>query len=385
MTLKIRDETLRPKKLGKTKFNVKNGYAKIHDLHFWEDNPRIYSILQDKRDENELNKSYIFSELRKTSDFDSLLKDIKDDDCINEAIWVVFDKDTKNYVVYEGNTRLAVAMQLFQATAKNQWSEVEVNVMPDSTDHKYLKKLVGTVHLKGKNKWQPFEAKGWLYRETIDAKQTLGSLAKAQKKVAEDYSQKLSDVKNAYNLVSFFNNHKLGSNHQKNFFSYWEEIVKSSALKKARDYFNDLDNIKNKVINPKQDALDKMLIKKVIDGIEVKRVTAGGGDGAFRKDLKVISEAFTKNGDKNLIFDLIDNKISIQGAVKQAEAGGSNDSDYQYVKDFSAFIHKIDKRKTLRKSLNKYADMKILLESINESIQAISVDITTLRKRKKKK
>lgn len=384
MSIKLRDEAERPKTLSKTKFDVKNGYAKIRDLHFWEDNPRIYSILEQKRDEDELNKSYIFSELRRTSDFNSLLKDIKADGFINEALWVVYDKDSKNYVVYEGNTRLAVSMQLFETTGDKKWSEIEVNVMPDTTDHKFLKKLVGTVHLKGKNKWQPFEAKGWLYRETIDARATEGSISKAQKKVAKDYDQKITDVKNAYNLVSFFNDYKLGPAHQKSHFSYWEEVVKQPALQKVRNYFNNPENTEGEVENSTRNQFDKLLIKKIIEGVEVKRVSAGGGEGAFRKDIKVISEAFTKNGDKELIFDLLNNKYSIQNAVLQAEAGGSNDNDYQYVKEFSIFMHQIEKRKALRSSLKKYPDMTNILGSITESVQAISIDIDSLRKKTKK-
>ena len=74
--------------------------------------------------------------------------------------------NTQNYVVYEGNTRLAVAMALHRkGKDSKKWSEIEVNVLPDGTDERVMKNFIGQTQLKGKNKWAAFEEVNYLFRE----------------------------------------------------------------------------------------------------------------------------------------------------------------------------------------------------------------------------
>ena len=72
MPLNIYDAVERKKSVGGKKFTVINGYADISDLQFWEDNPRIYSLLDKERSENTVNKNIIFDKLRVFPDFEKL-------------------------------------------------------------------------------------------------------------------------------------------------------------------------------------------------------------------------------------------------------------------------------------------------------------------------
>ncbi len=167
MKLKIRGSQIRPKTIQGKQYSVINGYAKIADLHFWEDNPRIYSLLEDERDTGTISRAEIFEKLSLTKDLQRLRKDIESDGQINEAVWVALDINTQNYVVYEGNTRLAVAMALHRkGKDSKKWSEIEVNVLPDGTDERVMKNFIGQTQLKGKNKWAAFEEVNYLYRES---------------------------------------------------------------------------------------------------------------------------------------------------------------------------------------------------------------------------
>ena len=59
--------------------------------------------MEDERDTGTISRAEIFEKLSLTKDLQRLRKDIELDGQINEAVWVALDKNTQNYVVYEGN------------------------------------------------------------------------------------------------------------------------------------------------------------------------------------------------------------------------------------------------------------------------------------------
>lgn len=380
MPLNIYDAVERKKSVGGKKFTVINGYADISDLQFWEDNPRIYSLLDKERSENTVNKNIIFEKLRVFPDFDKLRSQIRRDEQINEPIWVCLHPRTGQYTVYEGNTRLAVAIQLSEndlPSRRASWNKIPVNVLPDGTNEKIIKRLIGLIHLVGVNQWAPFEADGYYYREVEDLRnEEKETLANACKIVSKIYGVTTSKVNKAYKLVGWMLKHKMSSNVQKEYYSYWDTIVTNGPLQKVRKVFNNASFIKDRVDKVTPDAFDKLLIKKVKAKVEVQRVSGSSDSGTtFRDDIRIISDAFNENQDSKLIFDLLNEKITIQKAVEKAKKVGIGNSEYEDIRSFAEWLCSTERMKKLQNAVIEYPDMKSQIATIIERCEIATMKL----------
>ena len=145
--------------INKVEIEMQEGLVSIDDLHFWADNPRIYTKIQKKLKNissmtNSEEKEYIYETLIKTRDLDKLKKNIFGDGAINDPLYVARDisGETDRYIVYEGNSRLAVAM-LFDRTGVEgvkKWNYVKVKKLPDGTTQESIRKLVGAFICKAR-------------------------------------------------------------------------------------------------------------------------------------------------------------------------------------------------------------------------------------------
>ena len=386
MPLSLSDSVSRRISIEGQKFDVKNGYAKITDLQFWEGNPRVYSLLEKHRTEKTITKNIIFETMRLFPDFDKLKEQIRKDQLINDPLWVCRNPETEEYTVYEGNTRLAIAIQLSENDTpdlRDNWHKVQVNVLPDGTDEKVIKRLIGLIHLVGVNAWAPFEADGYYYREVQDLRDDGKSLDDSTKQVAKTYGVSSSKVKSAYKLVGFMKHHNMSSNVQKNYYSYWQTIIQNKQLTKIRKLFNNTQFTKGKIERSKEDALDKMLIKKVKDGIEVQRVSGSSSDGTtFRDDIKIICNAYNEKNGVELIANLIDEKITIQRAVEMAKEGGIGNTEYDKVKIFADWLCSAQTMKNIQNAVINYPGMKEAIELIFERSQIATMKLEeNLRKK----
>ncbi len=386
MPIKVYDPVSRTKYIEGQKFDITNGYANISDLQFWDGNPRIYSLLEKERLENTISKNLIFEKMRLFPDFDKLKEQIRKDTQINDALWVCKNPLTNEYTVYEGNTRLAVAIQLAEndkPSRRASWNRIPVNVLPDGTNEKIIKRLIGLIHLVGVNAWAPFEADGYYYREVEGLREEGESLNDACKSVGKTYGVTPGKVRNAHKLVSFMIYHGMGSNVQKNYYSYWQTINGSGPLHKVRKVFNNPSFLRGKVDKPRKDALDKLLIKKVREGTEVQRVSGSSSEGtAFRDDIKIIANAFIEKHDVELIVDLIDEKITIQRAVERAKEGGIGNTEYEKVKGFADWLCSTQTMKNLQNAVIKFPEMKSEVATI---IERSEIAMLKLKENLKKK
>ena len=388
MKLKIRGSQARPKTIQGKQYSVINGYAKIADLHFWEDNPRIYSLLEDERDTGTISRAEIFEKLSLTKDLQRLRKDIESDGQINEAVWVALDINTQNYVVYEGNTRLAVAMALHRkGKDSKKWSEIEVNVLPDGTDERVMKNFIGQTQLKGKNKWAAFEEVNYLFRETVDImKNKNASKTEATKMVANFFNLPQLRVSRAVKTVDFMQQYKMSSLVQKKYYAYWQRIVAGNKeINMLRKVFNSYSFLKGKIENAAPNAFDHMMIKQVK---EEKQIEAAAADGSSAKlvsytdNLRLIGRAFETHNDIELVLDLMEEKIDLAEAVRRALEGGVGDAEYKRVKEFADWLMHKNTIKKIRKSIRTYENLGHDLKSI--SIHARHLSNATMSFPKKK-
>ena len=391
MKLKIRGSQARPKTIQGKQYSVINGYAKIADLHFWEDNPRIYSLLEDERDTGTISRAEIFEKLSLTKDLQRLRKDIESDGQINEAVWVALDINTQNYVVYEGNTRLAVAMALHRkGKDSKKWSEIEVNVLPDGTDERVMKNFIGQTQLKGKNKWAAFEEVNYLFRETMDImKNKNASKTEATKMVANFFNLPQSRVSRAVKTVDFMQQYKMSSLVQKKYYAYWQRIVAGNKeINMLRKVFNSYSFLKGKIENAAPNAFDHMMIKQVK---EEKQIEAAAADGSSAKlvsytdNLRLIGRAFETHNDIELVLDLMEEKIDLAEAVRRALEGGVGDAEYKRVKEFADWLMHKSTIKKIRKSIRTYKNLGHDLKSISIHARHLSNATMSFPKKSKNK
>jgi len=360
--------------------------VKINHLNFWKGNPRIYTRLRiiEERGDKDINKETIFNELRKMPEFNKLLGEVKQNGSIYDPLWVGKDINSDDYIVYEGNTRLAVAMLLFRNHEKN-FEELDVHLYTDDTSLRAITNHVIGFHIKGKAKWQSFEAHGMFYREVINKIDEFEiSKRDAFKLVAEENSMKSSEIEKAFELISFLEKNKIPMVSQKNQISYFQELLRP-LHKKTRAFFNNPGNIEMGMLeNVTEDLFDKKIIQLILDGKEVKRVSAAGVDGAFRDHLTLISKGFNEQGSKEHIYKLLSGEYSIQTAAAVAQEGGAGDSDFKNIKDFSDLINDRKTKEKIMLAKKKYPEIDNFLLDIVKAIKEIRIDLSSLKEKSKK-
>ena len=161
------------------------------------------------------------------------------------------------------------------------------------------------------------------------------------------------------------NKNNMSVNVRKSYYSYWKTVTTNKPLQKVRKIFNEVNFLRGKVEKPKANAFDEMLIKKIIEGVEVKRVSGSSDEGtAFRDDIKLIAEAHNENGDVELICDLLNKKVSIEEAVNRAKEGGIGDAEYERVAKFADWLCASETMRKLQNAVINYPDLANQVKAI---------------------
>lgn len=378
--------------INKVEIEMQEGLVSIDDLHFWVDNPRIYTKLQKKLTNisamsNSEEKEHIFETLIKTKDLDRLKKNVKTDGAINDPLYVAKDISgkTDRYIVYEGNSRLAVAM-LFDRTGVEgvkKWNYVKVKKLPDGTTQESIRKLVGAFHMQGKNPWPPFELGGFIYR-AIQEEQALGANKKdAISKVSEEFGESKGSVGKHYKIMHFMRDMSYSTQEEQ--ISYWTNFFVGMHTKTLKTFNYDLpidpEATKN-IDNPKQDMLNNA-VKKSIDYYLNTPLDKGGAAVGFRQDCQKISESYNKHNKTNVITAFLNGELSMPEAALAAEEGGVGNAEYEKIKDFRDWIIQPTTIRRLKKSTKKYTDLERFVDGIVLGLQQASKDLKKLREKQK--
>lgn len=191
----------------------------VTELHYYKDNPRIFSILK------QLGGSVIQQEIeQKLWEQDStkdLFRDIKQNGGLLEEV-IVRDSE-----VLEGNSRLCAYRHLLKhAKEKNdkeaikKWELIRAKVLPKDTTDRTIFAILGTLHIRGKAEWRPYEQASYLFRQASTYRMN-------PKELADQIGHSEADVKNmveAYKLMEQYNITDT------NRFSYFLEFAKSRKL-----------------------------------------------------------------------------------------------------------------------------------------------------------
>ena len=242
------DDTLT---LGGKEVPVRNGSLPVLDLSFYPDNPRIYSFIQ--RQDAVPSQDEIHKRLSRMDHVKQLIQSIRANGGLTDPM-LVRDGD---HVVLEGNSRLAAYRELARLDAV-RWGKAKVRVLPADISEKLVFALLGEYHIIGRKDWAPYEQAGYLYRRNVLHDVSVHEMA-------DEMGLSVRLVNHLVNTYQFMIDH--GEN-DVNRWSYYDEYLKSSAVKSARQTNPKLDEvvvtkIKDREIESARDVRDKLV--KVLD------------------------------------------------------------------------------------------------------------------------
>lgn len=195
-------------------------------LCFFVDNPRLYSIL--RADGDDPTQEEIQEKLQDMEHVRDLIQDIRSNGGLIDPV-VVRDG---TWEVLEGNSRLAAYRHL-AASDPVKWAYMKCIVLPGDIDESLVFALLGQYHIKGKKDWAPFEQAGFLYRRFKTHKLDLATLAR-EIGIGQRKAKHLIDT------YQFMLDHGQTDTAR---WSYFDEYLKSSKIRKVRERFPDFDEL----------------------------------------------------------------------------------------------------------------------------------------------
>ena len=205
---------------------VRNGSLPIHDLIFYPENPRIFSLIN--RPGVEPSQNEIFNRLRRLDHVKQLIQSIRANGGLTNPL-LVRDGDL---VVLEGNSRLAAYHELARNDAIT-WGKAKVQLLPSDISEKLVFALLGEYHIIGRKDWAAYEQAGYLYRRNI-------THAVSAQSMATEMGLSVRSVNHLIYTYKFMVEHGETSVTR---WSYYDEYLKSNIVRKARREYPKLDEI----------------------------------------------------------------------------------------------------------------------------------------------
>lgn len=196
------------------------------DLKFWPDNPRVYSLLDHSASEPDQNA--IFHSMLKLEHVKALRHDILDNGGLIDPIIVRND----DFVVIEGNSRLAAYRSLASGGDLQKWNTVRCRVLPADISDADVYAMLGQYHVKGKKDWAPYEKAGFVYRRHTGQRVDITDIAR-------ELGVSSQQIKH---LVDVFQFMKDNGDDNREKWSHYDEFLKSRKIKKARDEITDFEH-----------------------------------------------------------------------------------------------------------------------------------------------
>lgn len=316
--------------IGKRKYDVIDCEMNQADLLFYIDNPRVYSVLR-TFDDQAPSQTEIQEYMCNQEHVKQLKLSIKENGGLIDPL-IVRDGD---YVVLEGNSRLA-AYRLLCNADPIQWGRVRCKVLPKDIDDSAVFTLLGQYHIVGRKDWMPYEQAGYLYRRHMETKIPIESIAKelgitAGK--ARDYINVFSYMKEKNDL-----------NQDK--WSYYEEFLKSTAIRNA---LKDNPELENRVVEQIQND-------EIITAADIRKLAKIAGDKT--KKSKQILKKYAE-GDQNL-YD----------SYEEVVATGSLDRFFEKITEIRNIFIAADFKNKVETNQKK-SDIVYMLKKIRKVITGI--------------
>lgn len=257
--------------IGKTVYSVTEEQIPLERLKFYSDNPRVYSVVNTEDGEKtQAEIEQLMTSLERTK---SLKSSIESNGGLLEPIIV----RGGSYEVLEGNTRLAAYRILLKTNPNDErWKRIRSLVLPADISDEAVFCLLGQYHIVGKQPWDPFEQASYLYRRINDTKLPVESIAK-------ELGLQKGKVKQMIGVIEFMK--KQGDDKKANY-SYYDEYLKSSSIKKYRESKPELDTA----------FADEVISGKINDAQSVRKlgkIASAGGKEATKTIDKIAKKEMT--------------------------------------------------------------------------------------------
>ncbi|HEY4940642.1 MAG TPA: hypothetical protein VII56_04390 [Rhizomicrobium sp.] len=267
-------------------------------LKFFIDNPRIYSLV--RADGKIPDQQEVFESLSEHEHVRILKEDIIANGGLIDPL-IVRDGD---FVVLEGNSRLA-AYRFLAGKDPVKWSSVRCTLLPRDIDEKLVFALLGQYHVKGKKDWAPYEKAGFLYRRYKQHQLELSV-------VAAELGIGASEARHLVTVYEFMIEHH---DTDRDRWSYYDEYLKSSKIKKARD---------------EHPGFDKFIVKQIKSG-EIPKAME------LRDRLPTICTSSAK-----ILKRFAEGKLSFADAYEDAVNAGGESSAFNRLKRFRTWLAQRD-------------------------------------------
>ena len=276
-------------------------------LRFYGENPRIYSLIRHDKD-HEVTQSEIESQLLEMEHVKTLKEDIKRNGGLIEPVIV----REGTFEVLEGNSRLAAYRALAQKDPIT-WGNIKCWVLPNTISDSQVFALLGQYHIKGRKDWAPYEQAGFLYRRHTKHNTGIETLCK-------EIGETRKKVKHLIDTYQFMIDH--GEDDVRRW-SYYDEYLKSSRIKRARRKFPELDAA---VV----DMIASGEIPKAVELREQLPLVCDGPKGNFKR--------------------FVEKKVTLSRAFQIADRAGDENDDLKRLTKFRKWIVKHDVKVSLVKS-----------------------------------
>jgi len=267
------------------------------ELSFWIDNPRVYSLLH--QSEAKPDQIEVYKRLRELEHVRELVGDIRSNGGLIDPLIV----RSGDMVVLEGNSRLA-AYRYLAAADPVKWGQARCTLLPMDIPERLIFSLLGQYHVKGKKDWAPYEKAGFLYRRHKEQNVELSV-------VAGELGMSPKAARHLVDVFMFMIKHKDTDRER---WSYYDEFLKSSKIRKAREEFAGFDEL------------------------VVKEIKTGGIARAMdlRDKLPTICAA------PKIVKKYALSKTSFDDAYEDAKYMGGDSPELQRIKKFRAWLSGAD-------------------------------------------
>ncbi len=323
--------------IGKKEFEAEEKILDQNELLFYEENPRIYSIINS--DGNMPSQEGIEDILTTMDHVKQLKISIEQNGGIIDPLIVLKKKDS--YIVLEGNSRLA-AYRILAKKNPSRWKEVKCSVLSEDITDDDIFTLLGQYHLIGRRDWSKFEQAAYLFRKKNSSKLDNDILA-------QSIGLPTPTIEQYLRVYNFMRDH---DDLRPDKWSYYDEYLKNRGIKKYRD------------TSPK---IDEAFVSKVKTG-EIKQAVD------VRNQLGTLAKGTDKTA-KRLMQEVIDGKISIEDAHDRFESTGKTGGAYIKVKKFRETFVDDDFQKKIKAEATTTKDIAFELKKIQRAVEKLLKDI----------
>lgn len=262
--------------------NFKEKLLDINEVSFYENNPRIASIISTIPKEG-LTNELIDEKLWENNSTHKLKRQIEADGGLIHPIIVYNNK------VLEGNTRLCGYRHLFEETEDSKWKFIRAQVILDELSQDDIYRLLCSEHIDGKIEWDPFEKGNLFHKMHTEELKNIEDIATLTNESRNSIKQMIK----AYELMVE------GGETNKKRFSHFLELVKSDGIRKHKKKDPEVEG---KVVELIKEGAFK-------DAKDLRKVSAVLDDKKSKKKL------FEEKEDFDKVYDELKNKNPLIGTT----------------------------------------------------------------------